>query len=419
MSKLFELTDLLLWYGASNLVLAIPIAMLAWWIQSTGKSSFLAHLLWLLVLLKLVTPPLASIPVLSVEPVDMAFSANFSDTGSIAAASFDWKAAAVAVWLSGTLLILGWSSYCICRFNRLLNATSLAAEPELRRSAGESARQLGLKKMPAILTTSANVPPMVWWIGGRARIYIPHALAPNLDADSLRLIVAHELGHVRRGDHFIRWFEWLVTVGFWWNPLAWLARRNLRNNEELCCDALVISKLNPGNRAYGKSLISALEVMASPAIRPPAMATGINGGFMERRIKMVISKRSHAPMPRWLRNTALLGAAGLLPLGLGLAQETDNLDRVESWLESGVNSAFVTQEQADIMLEALKRSDLDSELNARMRAAAEAEYAYNLTVKQIQKQFESGQLTAQEARTQAELAKEDIRQVLDGSKSAK
>ena len=47
--------------GLSNALLAIPLALLAILLGYQGKRPHLAHLLWLLVFIKLVTPPLSLI----------------------------------------------------------------------------------------------------------------------------------------------------------------------------------------------------------------------------------------------------------------------------------------------------------------------------------------------------------------------
>jgi len=104
------------------------------------------------------------------------------------------------------------------------------------------------------------------------RIVIPAALRDELDARRLRWILARELAHVRRRDHRVPWLEWLACVCFWRNPVAWRARRNLRINEETCCDALVRSSLHPQRRSYANSLMAVVEFLVSPVIRPPALS---------------------------------------------------------------------------------------------------------------------------------------------------
>ena len=60
------MTDLLLRIGVSNLCVSLAIAVAAWVIQTTCKRPRIAHLLWLLALVKLVTPPVVTVPVLAV-----------------------------------------------------------------------------------------------------------------------------------------------------------------------------------------------------------------------------------------------------------------------------------------------------------------------------------------------------------------
>ena len=99
----------------------------------------------------------------------------------------------------------------------------------------------------------------------------------------------------------------------------------------------------------------------------------------------------------------LLCGAAALPLGLSFAQEADDLDRVVSWLEQGVNSAFLSREQADIMLAALRRSSAVSravaiDVSQATRSPASFDRA---AFERIMQQFTTGQITAEQANEQA------------------
>jgi hypothetical protein len=138
---------------------------------------------------------------------------------------------------------------------------------------------------------------------------------------------------------------------------------------------------------------------------------------MERRIKMIVSKKSMTLAPRWLRNTVLLGAAMLLPLGFSIAQDADDFSKVESWLESGVNSAFITPEQKKIMLEALYRNANAFNISL-MRvtdrdAVIRQQTALKEYVESLEQQVATGQMTKaaaaealDEARSRARTARE-------------
>jgi len=340
------MTDLLLTAGVSNLCLSVALALVAWAVQRSGRRPLLAHLLWVLVLVKLVTPPVLTVPVIPVPgltasrpeapalplvPAGELAAADRPGLGAGAPAIDEPRASAwierarsglVLAWLLGSAGVLAWSLLRILRFNRLLGMASRPAPPALQRLGSELARRLGLKAVPAIRTTTAHLSPMVWWTGGRVRVLVPASLPDEMDGDELRWILAHELAHVRRRDHLVRWLEWLACVCFWWNPVAWWARLSLRATEELCCDALVLSSLKPDPHAYASSLLNAVELIAFPALRPPAMASEMNsGGILERRLRMITSNSPFLTTPRWLQASILLCAVGLLPLGVAHAQE--------------------------------------------------------------------------------------------------
>jgi len=343
------MTDILLQIGASNLCISLVLAIVAWAVHTWCARPGVAHLLWVLVLVKLVTPPILTLPVIPVPETFAAAAETLPVAGLEATvpalqggAMFDPGVAAIGsttattswlelartglilLWLLGTACVLVWSLVRIYRFNRLLGMVCAPAPPELQRAAAQIARRLNLKTTPMVCLASAHVSPMVWWIGGPVRIIIPEALPREMDAGQLRWILAHELAHVRRRDHLVRWLEWLACVCFWWNPVAWWARRNLRINEEICCDALVLASFEPPPRNYANALMTVVEFLASPAIRPPAVASEMNsGGLLERRFRMIVSTARATKTPRWLVAGLLLVALGLMPLGVASADVAD------------------------------------------------------------------------------------------------
>ncbi len=113
-------------------------------------------------------------------------------------------------------------------------------------------------------------------------------------------------------------------MAFWWNPIAWWARSGLRIAEETACDVLVLDSLRPDRRNYANSLLSVAEFLSTEAIRPPAVASAMDsGGKLEQRLTMIIS--NHLPKtPRWLLSAVLAVGAGVLPLSVRPALDTDS-----------------------------------------------------------------------------------------------
>jgi len=334
--------DTLLQIGVAKLLVSCVLAGLALGLQRRVGHPAVIHRFWLLVLLALLLPAVVAIPVLPGDagtaavgddgvvlssdptaqgPADAIGGPRAELGTSLATRITDAKAGLVIMWLLGTALLLAWTLLRVLRFRHWLVRTSQPAPPELRDEVSEIGRRLGLTRMPALHTTSARVSPMVCWAGGRVRIVVPSFLLASLDRHELRAMLAHELAHVRRRDHLVRWIEWLACSAFWWNPVAWWARREVRAAEEASCDALGAAALESKPREYARSLLGVLKVMSTPPpAHTPVFASGVMSGrnstSLERRLRMLVKGRAGTQAPRWARPAGLAVAACLLPLGL-------------------------------------------------------------------------------------------------------
>ena len=301
------MTDALVGLGLNNLLLSAAVGLLAYAVHRRGRYPSLAHLLWVLTLIAAIMPPLLKI---SMPLPQIATSAESVvapvAVGSVAAGGAEvgsWLASSlptllIAVWLAGSIVVLAASVQRIVRFGRLLRGSCRVAPLGVQRMAETVAHELDMKTVPKVHVSAARLAPMTWWSGGRVRVVLPRALRTEVDDAQLRWILAHELAHIKRRDHIVRWLEWLASVAFWWNPVVWWARRNLRHDEEDACDALVLEHLQGQPRAYARTLLTVVEVMAAPDGTTPALATGIDAaGSLEHRFTRIISpvRSQHAP----------------------------------------------------------------------------------------------------------------------------
>ncbi len=397
------MTEFLFQTGISNACFALALALLALVVGATARRPHLTYMLWLLVFIKLVTPPIFNIPVpefasnngpAAVRPIksqdlrlaianDLAFSnAAIEEThrspGYLIALQNGWiqaKPWLSTVWILGSGLVIAWSLLRVVQFNRLLQANCRPAPTKMRLAAKRLAEKLGLGSMPAIRTTSARISPLVWWVGGKVQVVVPQSLLDEMDEDSWQWILAHELAHVRRRDYLVRWLEWFAVACFWWNPVVWWAQRNLRASEELCCDALVLSRLNPDCHSYADSILKTVESLVCPEFRPPAMASEINsGGYLERRVVMIMSGNVLKKGSRLLQLCVMALALVVFPLGLVYGQDSA---KVEKQLQKLVEKDQLTQEQADAMMATLakmaNRSDRDPNGLSKRDAARSAD----------------------------------------------
>lgn len=91
----------------------------------------------------------------------------------------------------------------------------------------------------------------------KPRVALPADFERRFDARQRELVLAHEAIHRARCDNHWNALGALVCVVHWFNPLAWLALRYMRADQELSCDAAVMAR-HPGcEAAYGRALLLA------------------------------------------------------------------------------------------------------------------------------------------------------------------
>lgn len=87
----------------------------------------------------------------------------------------------------------------------------------------------------------------------RPRIYLPSAM----DELQRAYIIAHELAHLKRRDHWWKPLGFLLLAVYWFHPLIWLAYGLFCRDIELACDEKVVCSMEKGDRiAYSEALLS-------------------------------------------------------------------------------------------------------------------------------------------------------------------
>ena len=420
------MVDYLVAATLSNLLVSTILAALVWVVQQKIASPGLMNLLWAVVLIKLVTPPIVAIPALIVPsvagsniPASAGMVTNHIVTNHIVT-DHDARPGAIldknfvsvdrslndltaspatvvklsdarltlVVWMVVSAILLAVSAVRILRFHWLLLATARVHQELSRGLASSVSRQFGLRKAPNILVTSANITPFVWWMAGRGIIVVSSRATQELDQADLRFILTHEMAHIKRRDHWFRWLEWLSLVAFWWNPIMWWARRELRDSEEMACDQLVLQTAKSEVNQYARSLLNMAELLASPAIRPPVLASAINsGGRLEKRLNVMMNRRNWTA-PAALRTVVVVMAMCIFPLGFVYAQD---FEAVQRRLGGAVEAGELSLEQANLMMEALRHS------SQRDRELGSKEHRYMQFTKEIKAAVKAGKLSEEEA----------------------
>ncbi len=380
--------------AAAAAVLAIGVAL----ITRVWRNPHLAHALWLIVLLRLVAPPLFRIPVSSPDwlaqrtpavqpqtanegelsvphPVvnergaanvtrapDLTLTAKYAaaDTSvrssgrrlepvtptlapSNAVSSIPSAASTVtpihlmdglaylmdalaAIWIAGTFLYVAVTAVRVRRFSRAVRRSQSPAPNWLKDEIVDIAKRIGLRRTPRLMVIEGALPPMVW-SGWRPTLLLPRAIVESINPPQRRLLLLHELLHLRRGDHLVRWFAVAVLALYWWNPAAWWAVRRLQNTEEECCDADVLFFDPPQFETYGEALLAVSEFVSCGSLPAAAVSVGVERkNHLKWRMTMIL-KGSGWPRLTKTRLAAVI-VCGAVVLGVSLTNAAVQVERV-------------------------------------------------------------------------------------------
>ena len=302
----------------SNILLALWLALAAWFVQRRLRWHAIAHILWMLVLVKLVTPPLVSVP-FSNLPGTLACTIGACGCEQHARIQAGVRDTLPWILLAGWAVgaaATGWTAwYRWARFRRLL-AHATPAPAEWQSLAARLSAELSLRRTPQILCVPGRLPPLV--VAGRHEpsMLLPMDLMEGLGDSQKQALLLHELVHIQRRDHLVRMLEMIVHVAYWWLPVVGSIGRQLRNCEEACCDAAVLAYLPQARREYACLLLDVLD-FANPLPRQSVVqVTAMSAAHdLERRLRTILDS---TPGTRHVQ-PAVSVATGALAMGLACA----------------------------------------------------------------------------------------------------
>ena len=226
--------------------------------------------------------------------------------------------------LAGGLLLVwvvgcgAWAIWVLVRSREVARQVRDSDEaPEaLQTVLAETAAGLGLRwKLPRLcLTDTAQGPALCGLF--RPVILLPRGLSEQIEAESLRQVLRHELIHLQRWDLAWNLLQVCVQIAWWWNPLVWFANARIRSLREAAVDEAVM--IEPGADDYPATLVAVARYCAVPPRMPMAFLGVLESGSrLEARVRRLLER----PLPRSARLgwvgwvTVLVAGALFLPMG--------------------------------------------------------------------------------------------------------
>lgn len=256
------MTALIAW-GTATLAASTALMLLVLVLRAPVRRRVgprLAYALWALPALRMIVPPLpadlglpaggvaTSMSVLFVgsRPGGVVEQAHWSSLGTIL----------FAVWLAGAVGLFATYAVRHVVFCRRL------------RTGGVAFGDVG-----GVRVVMADVDgPLAFGVVRRC-IAVPRGFVRNYRAGERDLALAHERAHHARGDLLANWASLVVLAAHWWNPVAWVALRAFRDDQEFAADAAVLAAAAPDAVAlYAHAIARAAGIGALPVCNLNARA---------------------------------------------------------------------------------------------------------------------------------------------------
>jgi beta-lactamase regulating signal transducer with metallopeptidase domain len=344
----------LLIHGLSVLLLALLVELAC----RLGRfRPALCHALWLVVLLKLMVPPLVAWPVSSeslfaglktvsvpeqngnsparagIAHVSRGISITDTGAGNEALISpapatgpaqrlspaLPPMTIALGIWCAGALIFSGIGLWQIRRARRQLQeGRPLPGWQQAMLE--ETCRKIGVA-IPRALELS-SIDGIYMQAVGRPVLLVSSSSLESIEASRWNTIIVHELAHLKRRDHWVAWALFLARIVWWWNPLFWWIEKRVHLYSELACDAWVVSIHPDERRNYAESIVRVMALLSKRRAAAPVLGLAAwRAVSEERRLWMIMKSTSESRLP-WAFGV-MIGIVALVLSPAWLASGTD------------------------------------------------------------------------------------------------
>src|SRR5262249_40385276 len=129
-----------------------------------------------------------------------------------------------------------------------------------------------------------QAPAVIGWF--RPIVFRAASGLTGLSELQVRLVIAHELAHIRRYDAFVNVFQVCVETLLFYHPAVWWLNRRIRAEREHCCDEIAVAVC--GNPVEYARALTLMEEWRSA----PVFAMAANRGPLSERIRPLLGLSS-------------------------------------------------------------------------------------------------------------------------------
>lgn len=286
-------------------ILAGVVGLLAFVLRH--RSAHIRYLLWLIVLVKCLAPPLLTVP-LAVLPEQspgpfvggadlpeeysatqpIPFAHEDSNPAIPSSARLDMRDLVALVWTMGAAVFSVWVGGRAVRYTLWLRIHRRTLPPSLGEALGELSDRFQFRRPPKTWLLEEIRQPFVWGLL-RGSVYLPADFVGLRGSNQQRSMLAHELSHVARFDAGVNLLQILAQAVYWFHPFVWWANRRIRQEREKCCDEMAVARLHTPPEHYTGAIVDALAAEHHSSHPIPSLAIVGSVRDIEERIKTMLT----------------------------------------------------------------------------------------------------------------------------------
>jgi beta-lactamase regulating signal transducer with metallopeptidase domain len=208
------------------------------------------------------------------------------------------------IWLAGAAFVLARLAMGSARMWWMARRARPLVDASWLRLARRLASALGVRERVVFLEGGPSAMPMAWGLF-KGRVLLPSS-ARTWPVARQRVVLLHELAHIKRRDCLTQLLAQLTCAAYWFNPLAWLAANRLRAEREHACDDLVLAAGIPGCD-YADHLLEIARSLRTAALPTWAAVAMAHRSQLEGRLMAILDPALPRRFPSRRRSMMLAG----------------------------------------------------------------------------------------------------------------
>ncbi|MDD2502255.1 MAG: DUF6034 family protein [Clostridia bacterium] len=198
----------------------------------------------------------------------------------------------LTVWLVGVGIGLMYLAILYALLKKQIRRNAITPSKRLIKQLEEVKAQLHIKGDVRILGQCEYGMPAILFPN---KILMPFDTLISMRDEEVKYVLRHELMHFKRKDHLLSIVLSILNAVYWFNPIVWIAFKQIRSDMETACDSDVVRHFSRTEKTTYASIILSLFSKKQYGSLVVGMVQGSTRKIAEKRIKGVFMHHRTQP----------------------------------------------------------------------------------------------------------------------------